>query len=72
MKRLTLLLGVAMFSLSLYGCGEGGSPRTVPLSEDPNVPAEVREAEAKKEKQWAERAARSEKKVSGAAAKKNH
>lgn len=72
MKRLSRLLGVALCSASLAGCGGGGSARTVPLSEDPNVPAEVREAEAQQEKRWADRADRAKKKLSGKASKKKH
>ena len=59
MKRLPLLFGMVMVLVQLTGCGGGGSSPPVPRSEDPNLPAEVREYEAKQEKRWAERAANS-------------
>ncbi len=58
MKRFTLLFVAAVLSIDLTGCGSGSaSPATsVSCADDPTLPAEVREYEAKNAKRLADQA----------------
>jgi len=63
MKRSVLFVGALMLSIPFAGCDSSGSSsgtpgKAVPRSEDPHLPKEVREYEAKKEKEFADRAAK--------------
>ena len=59
MERLVLALGSLLLSALIIGCGGGGTTsgtvigpaQTVPDSENPNLPAEVREQAKKEEEQ---------------------
>jgi hypothetical protein len=69
MKRFALLLGALALSIQAAGCGgSSGSATTVPRSEDPNLPAEVREFEAKDAQRVADRAAKKAAKAGSRAA----
>ncbi|MGP0068526.1 MAG: hypothetical protein ACLQGP_33620 [Isosphaeraceae bacterium] len=61
MKRIALLFGVLVLSIQVTGCGDGGSSSSTSVSrtEDPQLPAEVREYEAKNAKRLADRAEKS-------------
>jgi hypothetical protein len=58
MKRFTLLFVAAVLLINLTGCGSGSaSPATtVSRAEDPTLPSEVREYEAKNAKRLADQA----------------
>ncbi|MGP0068524.1 MAG: hypothetical protein ACLQGP_33610 [Isosphaeraceae bacterium] len=59
MKRFALLFGVFVLSIQVTGCGggiSGTSAAAIPRTEDPHLPAEVREWEAKNAKRLADRA----------------
>jgi hypothetical protein len=73
MKRSVLFVGALVLSMPLAGCDSSGSSGTpgkaVLRSEDSHLPKEVREYEAKKEQQFADRAAKAAAKASKAASK---
>jgi hypothetical protein len=61
MKRLVLLFGVLVLSIQPTGCGGDSGSTGMPKAqysraEDPNLPVEVREFEAKNAKRLADRA----------------
>ena len=61
-----------VLSIQVTGCGSGSgsSPTAVSRADDPNLPAEVREYEAKNAKRLADRAAKSSGAKSGKSASK--
>ncbi len=73
MKRFVLPLAAVLLSIQLTGCGgESSSNATpVPRADDPRLPAEVREYEAKNAKRLADRAEKSSRAKSGKSAAKN-
>jgi hypothetical protein len=57
MKRFALLFGALMLTIPGSGCGDTSSSTTpVSRAEDPQLPAEVREYEAKNAKRLADQA----------------
>jgi hypothetical protein len=75
MKRFALLFVALVLSIQVAGCGSGSgsssSPTVVSRADDPNLPAEVREYEAKNAKRLADRAEKSSRAKSGNSASKN-
>jgi hypothetical protein len=72
MKRFALLFLALVLSIQVAGCGSGSasSPTVVSRAEDPNLPAEVREYEAKNAQRLAARAEKSSRARSGKSASK--